>query len=136
MASWIKYFIRWVSRPARAQSCSVLGSSPDRAIKTASIATPSGPPTSRQCSLNMSARDLTVVLSSIWRSDPVGLLAARHFDVPFDDVCPDMPDAPRCEEILSWLRKHPDVTRYVVLDDSDDCLDALPLFQPSAHTGL
>ena len=84
----------------------------------------------------MSARDLTVVLSSIWRSDPVGLLAARHFDVPFDDVCPDMPDAPRCEEILSWLRKHPDVTRYVVLDDSDDCLDALPLFQPSAHTGL
>jgi hypothetical protein len=77
-----------------------------------------------------------VVLSSTWRSDPIGLLAARHFDIPFDDVCTDTPGAPRCEEILSWLRRHPDVTRYVVLDDSDDCLDELPLFQPSQSTGL
>ena len=27
-------------------------------------------------------------------------------------------------------------TRYVVLDDDDDCLDELPLFQPSPKTGL
>jgi hypothetical protein len=38
--------------------------------------------------------------------------------------------------LLYWLRAHPEVTRYAVLDDSDDCLDELPLFQPSAKTGL
>jgi hypothetical protein len=78
----------------------------------------------------------TVVLSSTWRSDPIGLLAARYYKVPFDDVCADMPESPRCEEIISWLREHPDVTRYIVLDDSDDCLDELPLFQPTSKTGL
>jgi hypothetical protein len=36
----------------------------------------------------------------------------------------------------SWLRQHPQVTRYVVLDDEDDCLDELTLFQPSSKTGL
>jgi hypothetical protein len=82
------------------------------------------------------ASQATVVLSSTWRVDPIGLLAAKFFKVPFADVCPDFPDAPRCEELLSWLRDHPEVTRYVVLDDSDDCLDELPLFQPSPRTGL
>ena len=77
-----------------------------------------------------------VVLSSTWRVDPVGLLAARHYEVPFDDICPDIPDAPRCEEMQAWLRQNPEVTRYVVLDDDDDCLDELPLFQPSSKTGL
>jgi hypothetical protein len=82
------------------------------------------------------ATEATVVLSSTWRIDPVGLLAARYYNLPFDDVCPDMPGAPRCEELSSWLRAHPEISRYVVLDDDDDCLDELPLFQPSAKTGL
>jgi hypothetical protein len=77
-----------------------------------------------------------VVLSSTWRVDPIGLLAARFFKVPFDDICSDMPGAPRCEEMQSWLRDHPEVTRYVALDDDDDCLDELPLFQPSSKVGL
>src|SRR5689334_8876163 len=72
----------------------------------------------------------TSILISTWRVDPIGLLAAKYHGIPFDDVCPDMPGAARCEEILSWLRAHPEVTRYVVLDDEDDCLDELPLFQP------
>lgn len=29
-----------------------------------------------------------------------------------------------------------EVTRYVVLDDEDDYLDELPLFQPTSRTGL
>jgi hypothetical protein len=78
----------------------------------------------------------TVVLSSTWRVDPVGRLAAEFYKVPFDDICPDVPNAPRCEEMQSWLRQHPEVTRYAVLDDDDDCLDELPLFQPSSRTGL
>jgi hypothetical protein len=33
-----------------------------------------------------------VVLSSTWRVDPVGLLAAKHFGVPFIDATPDRPE--------------------------------------------
>ena len=36
-----------------------------------------------------------VVLSSSWRCDPVGLLAARHYGVPVFDVCPDKPRSQR-----------------------------------------
>jgi hypothetical protein len=35
------------------------------------------------------------VLSSSWRLDPVGLFAAKHWAVPFIDVCPDKPRSPR-----------------------------------------
>jgi hypothetical protein len=43
-----------------------------------------------------------------------------------------MPKRPRRDEILARLKKHPRVTRFVVIDDEDDELDQLPLFQPSA----
>jgi hypothetical protein len=42
----------------------------------------------------------------------------------------------RCAEINAWLNQHPEVTRYLVLDDEDDQLDDLPVFQPSSKTGL
>src|SRR5215204_241601 len=77
-----------------------------------------------------------VVLSSTWRVDPVGLYAAKHWGIPFMDICPDRPKSPRCKEVLAWLSDHPGVTRYAVIDDEDDDLDELPLFQPSATTGL
>jgi Swiss Army Knife RNA repair-like protein len=77
-----------------------------------------------------------VVLSSTWRYDPVGRLAAKHAGIPFVDVTPDMPGAPRCGEIEAWLDAHPDVERHVVIDDDNDCLDELPLFQPFASEGL
>ena len=31
-----------------------------------------------------------VVLTSSWRCDPVGLFAAKHYGVPFIDICPDV----------------------------------------------
>jgi hypothetical protein len=77
-----------------------------------------------------------VVLSSTWRYDPAGLFSARHWGIPFIDVIPDIPHQPRRDEILAWLKGHGDVDRFAVLDDEDDELDALPLFQPSAATGL
>jgi hypothetical protein len=77
-----------------------------------------------------------VVLSSSWRFDPAGIFSAKHYRIPFIDTIPDLPDQPRCEEILAWLRIHPKVERYIVLDDEDDELDPLPLFQPSKSTGL
>lgn len=35
-----------------------------------------------------------VVLTSTWRVDPIGLYAARFYKVPFNDICPDMPNTP------------------------------------------
>src|SRR5450759_4593748 len=43
------------------------------------------------------------VLSSTWRCDPVGLFAAKHWGVPFIDVCPDKPRSPRCRGALRQL---------------------------------
>ena len=77
-----------------------------------------------------------VVLSSSWRCDPIGLLAAKHWGVPFIDVCPDKPKSTRGKEMQKWLAYHPRVTRFAVIDDEDDELDDLPLFQPSNKTGL
>jgi HAD domain in Swiss Army Knife RNA repair proteins len=77
-----------------------------------------------------------VVLSSTWRYDPVGVFAAKHGGVPFIDVTPDMPRRPRRDEILAWLKKHPEVRRFAVIDDDDDELDDLPLFQPPPDAGL
>src|SRR5262249_58720113 len=74
--------------------------------------------------------DAQVVLSSTWRYDPAGLFSAKHWGIPLSDVIPDMPDRPRRDEILARLKQHSDVERYVVIDDEDDELDELPLFQP------
>jgi hypothetical protein len=78
----------------------------------------------------------TVVLSSTWRHDCEGLASAKRLGIPFMDVLPDMRPRPRSEEIVVWLQAHPNVQRFAVIDDDDDCLDALPLFQPSASVGL
>ena len=80
--------------------------------------------------------DADVVLTSTWRYDPAGLFSARNWGIPFVDVIPDMPGRPRREEILRWLQEHAAVRRFAILDDEDDELDGLPLFQPSAVTGL
>jgi hypothetical protein len=84
----------------------------------------------------LKATQAKVVLSSTWRYDPAGLFSAKHWGIPFEDVLPDMPGRPRRDEILSWLSANPTVTRYAVLDDEDDELDDLPLFQPNDREGL
>ena len=78
----------------------------------------------------------SVVLSSTWRYDPAGLFSAKHYGVPFIDITPDMQGDARSKEIVAWLWTHPEVTRYAVIDDEDDELDELPLFQPSSRIGL
>lgn len=75
------------------------------------------------------------MLTSTWRYDPAGLFSARRYGIPFIGCTPDLPQRPRREEIHAWLKKHPRVTRHAVLDDDDDGLDTMPLFQPSAGTG-
>ena len=66
----------------------------------------------------------------------MGVLAAKYWGVPFIDTLPDLPEKTRRDEVLSWLAAHPEVTRYAILDDEDDGLDNLPLFQPSSKTGI
>jgi HAD domain in Swiss Army Knife RNA repair proteins len=77
-----------------------------------------------------------VVLSSTWRYDPAGLFSAKCWGIPFIDTIPDMPSKPRSVEIKTWLKQHPYVERFVVIDDEDDELDELPLFQPSSSSGI
>ena len=77
-----------------------------------------------------------VVLASNWRYDPAGMFSARHYGVPFIATTPDLPNEPRRNPILDWVRRHPDVERFIVIDDEDDQLDALPLFQPSRSAGI
>jgi hypothetical protein len=77
-----------------------------------------------------------VVLTSTWRYDPAWLFSAQHWGIQFVDVVPDLPGQPRRDEIMAWLDGHGEVTRFAVIDDDDDELDALPLFQPHASTGL
>lgn len=69
------------------------------------------------------------------------LASATRFGIPFTAVLPDMPTHPRSKEIVAWLQAHPNVQQFAVIDDDvidddDDCLDVLPLFQPSAAEGL
>ncbi len=61
-----------------------------------------------------------IVLTSSWRLDPIGRLAAKHFGIPCIGWLPDLPKRPRRDEILKWLANHPKVSRYVVIDDEDD----------------
>jgi HAD domain in Swiss Army Knife RNA repair proteins len=82
------------------------------------------------------AAQAVVILTSSWRYDPAGLFSARHWGIPFKDAIPDLPEQPRRDEILAWLKEHPEVTRFAVIDNDDDELDELPLFQPSPATGL
>jgi hypothetical protein len=76
------------------------------------------------------------VMSSTWRYDPAGRFSAKHWGIPFIDCTPDLPRKPRRDEILTWLADHPRVKRFLIIDDEDDELDDLPLFQTSAATGL
>jgi len=77
-----------------------------------------------------------IVLISDWRHDPAGLFAARLHGIRYWDVLPDRAKKSRGDQIRAWLSKHPEVFRHAVIDDDDDQLDDLPLFQPSNSTGL
>ena len=77
-----------------------------------------------------------IVLSSTWRYDPVGLLAAKYYGIPFIDATPDLPGKARRDEMRQWIHDCHRVERFIVIDDEDDELDELPLFQPFDKIGL
>lgn len=77
-----------------------------------------------------------IVLSSSWRYHPDGVSATRKI-VDLLDITPKL-NAARGEEIQAWLDKHPEVTKYAILDDDSDMLpEQLPnFFQTTFDDGL
>ena len=76
--------------------------------------------------------DCEFVLSSSWRHLPDGIVeiekrVAKLFDKtgdePYDETLPPgIENMQRGREIKAWLDKHPEVTRYAILDDENDML--------------
>lgn len=77
-----------------------------------------------------------VVLSSTWRLDKDFRKEVRAKVVEFVDVTPSLALHFRGNEINAWLKKHPAVTRYAILDDDSDFHPKQPLFQTSWQIGL
>lgn len=82
-----------------------------------------------------------VVLSSAWRLSAEHREAVRRvlaeIGIRFYGITPDFSFRPRGHEIGQWLREHPEVTSYVILDDNDD-MDTVQdrLVQTDFNTGL
>lgn len=97
-----------------------------------------------------------VVLSSTWRLGNfpnehvfalrrAGVLERQHRDWRTKDLRGkvstggiELPDHKRGNEIAEWLSRHPEVTRYAIVDDDSDMLpDQMPRFvQTTFETGL
>lgn len=78
----------------------------------------------------------SVVLSSTWRTDP------ELEQEVIDKVCniigstPEISLHDRGKEVEAWLKDHPEVERYAILDDNDWFLPEQPLFKTTNILGL
>ncbi len=92
-----------------------------------------------------------VVLSSSWRHHPDGVKnvsdrVVKLLDKTVDSVKYDgvprvsrgsvWKHSIRGDEVNEWLKKHPEVEVYAILDDSSDFYDDQPLFRTNWSTGL
>lgn len=91
-----------------------------------------------------------VVLSSSWRHHPDGFKIVSEGVVELLDKTPmihtekepfvargrEWTHSIRGDEINAWLEKHPEVTKYAILDDESDFYDNQPLFQTTFEKGL
>ena len=83
--------------------------------------------------------DCKVVLSSSWRHHPEGFAVVEKHIVPILDKTPELSlTTIRGKEIQDWLDRHPEVTRYAILDDDYDMLPNQKdnFFPTSWGTGL
>jgi len=74
------------------------------------------------------ATNAEIVLSSSWRYYPQDKNdvknALRNVQLQFIDVTKELPKG-RDAEIREWLRRHPEVESYLILDDLDEFSDEL-----------
>lgn len=97
------------------------------------------------------ATDCKVVLSSSWRNHPEGVAEVEKAVIPLLDKTKNIYktlDPPifargrewsqslRGDEVNEWLSRHPEVTKYAILDDDGDFYDDQPLFQTTFKEGL
>ena len=74
------------------------------------------------------ASGAVIVLSSTWRKHEDWLDYGPALDLPIIDRTPSL-CGNRGTEIADWLRRHPDVERYAIIDDDSDMLpEQLPYF--------
>lgn len=75
-----------------------------------------------------------IVLSSVWRLYEGHMNMANALHLPIIDSTPEKLTALRGEEIAMWLRDHPEVEKYVIIDDDSDMLeDQMPYFVQTSH---
>ena len=72
--------------------------------------------------------DCVIVLSSTWRLWPNTRKLVKRLGINFIDVTPRLDTInirgnERGEEIADWLDRHPEVTRFAILDDDNDMLE-------------
>jgi hypothetical protein len=79
--------------------------------------------------------DAKIVLSSTWRLFEDNKEILEKTGIKYIDVTPSFHGL-RGEEINDWLSKHPEVDRYVILDDDSDMLPNQILFQTTWNDGL
>jgi len=92
--------------------------------------------------------DCKIVLSSAWRCTPEGIKEVKEQIADLLDVTPNlsytdeeresMEHIHRGREIKDWLDRHPEVTRYAILDDNNDMLPEQQehFFKTSWETGI
>lgn len=77
-----------------------------------------------------------IVLSSTWRLDEPFRDEVRRVVGDFIDVTPRFDGAMRGDEIEHWLKEHPEVERYAILDDDSDFHEDQPLFRTLTRDGI
>lgn len=84
--------------------------------------------------------NLKVVISSTWRIryDVPLIMLTQGFTSDFhdDDKTPQLFSGNRGMEIREWLDKHPEVDRYIIIDDSEDGLVGNELTPHHCKTSL
>lgn len=83
-----------------------------------------------------SAIGAKTVLSSTWRKGEDTLEMIREAGIRFYGITPHFQYSERAEEIDAWLRLHPEVTEYAILDDDHQMLPHQPFFLVDYRTGL
>lgn len=61
--------------------------------------------------------DIQVVLSSTWRTDPRMWYAIKAEGIDWDEITDEYNG--RSQQIERWVKAHPEVTHYAILDDND-----------------
>lgn len=80
--------------------------------------------------------DCEIVLSSTWRLSKEGIRHVEKRVHKILDVTPQSAHGFRGDEVKMWLAKHPEVTRYAILDDDLDFHGFQPLFKTTWKHGL